>query len=50
VCQGFKTLPAGSSETMVHTALTDLFDHAGRIRLALRHRKKELVLLAEPTL
>jgi hypothetical protein len=27
-----------------------LFDPAGRTRLALRHRQKDLVLLAEPTL
>jgi hypothetical protein len=35
---------------MDHPALTDLFDPAGRTRLALRHRQKDLVLLAEPTL
>lgn len=35
----FKKVPTGSSYTMDHTALTYLFDPAGRIRVALRHEQ-----------
>jgi protein SCO1/2 len=35
----FKKVPTGSSDTMDHTALTYLFDPAGRIRVALRHEQ-----------
>jgi len=52
----FKKVPTGSSYTMDHTALTYLFDPAGRIRVALRHEQTAddyaadvRRLLAEPT-
>jgi protein SCO1/2 len=53
----FKKVPTGSSYTMDHTALTYLFDPAGRIRVALRHEQTVddytadvRRLLAEPAL
>lgn len=53
----FKKVPTGSSYTMDHTALTYLFDPAGRIRVALRHEQTAedyaadvRRLLAEPAL
>jgi protein SCO1/2 len=35
----FKKVPTGGSYTVDHTALTYLFDPAGRIRVALRHEQ-----------
>jgi protein SCO1/2 len=35
----FKKVPTGSTYTMDHTALTYLFDPAGRVRVALRHEQ-----------
>ena len=35
----YKKVPTGSSYTMDHTALTYLFDRAGRIRVVLRHEQ-----------
>lgn len=51
----FKKVPTGSRDTMEHTALTHLFEPAGRIRVAPRHEQTAADaadvqrLLAEPT-
>lgn len=53
----FKKVPTGGGYTVDHTALTYLFDPAGRIRVALRHEQTAddyaadvRRLLAEPTI